>query len=227
MKVRRGDPLSILPLLYHKYILSWRTIKIDSKSVYLWSLLIDFNNLFGKYFFSSSQELRIQTILHRIRIWIWILLESDLISKKFYIYFVISMPFKVDAGFYSKIILYKNRILPYYTFLTKKSLLSVNLGMIFWLFWSMFCSLRIRIQFFFRIRIRVAEKYQILWIRSTDKGLLTVYPFAYRELGRNFCETILEAKRAFYFSFLMDMVGGGRGCAFMGRFSRFFICTQA
>ena len=36
---------------------------------------------------------------------------------------------------------------------------------------------------FFRIRIRVAEKYRILWIRITDNGLLTVYNFPYRELG--------------------------------------------
>ena len=53
--------------------------------------------------------LRIQTILHRVRI----LLESDLIF-----FFVICISFKVDTRFLLEnhiIQLYKNRILPYYT----------------------------------------------------------------------------------------------------------------
>ena len=71
--------------------------------------------------------LRIQNTMHRIRN----LLKSDLISKIF--------------KNFRKFILYENRILPYYT---QKSLLSENVGMFFWWFWSMFCSLRIRIRLF-------------------------------------------------------------------------------
>ena len=59
-------------------------------------------------------------------------------------------PFQLIQDFFS-IIFYMNRILPYYTFLTKqKSLLSENSSVTFCWFWSMFYSLK--------IRIRIAEK---------------------------------------------------------------------
>ena len=58
--------------------------------------------------------------------WIWPNIEN--LKKN-----VFFIPFKVDKEFYSKIIFYKNRILPYYTFFKQKKVLE-NLGMIFWWF---------------------------------------------------------------------------------------------
>ena len=120
----------------------------------------------GKYI----TVLRIQTILHRIRFKkfrLWILLESDRISKSFRTFFLqFLILFKVNTRFYSKII-YKNRILPYYTFfLTKKR--------------SSFRKFRYDLVICFALkgsgsgfffRIRVAEKSQILWIQIPNTGI--------------------------------------------------------
>ena len=58
----------------------------------------------------------------------------------------------------------QNGILPYYTFIQKKSLFSEYFSMIFWWFWSMFCSGSRYIW------IWLAKKSQILWIRNTGWG---------------------------------------------------------
>ena len=85
--------------------------------------------MFDLVFNSLSPVLRIQTILHRIlfsniRIRIRILLESDLISKNFRIYYHFSslqifIHFKSETRFLLEHN-FKHRILPYYIFSTKK-----------------------------------------------------------------------------------------------------------
>ena len=91
----------------------------------------------SKFTFGMVQSLhsyKFQCCGSRIRfLSFWILLEYDLF-KYYDIFFVIFIPFEVD--FYSKIIMYVNRILPYYIIFYKKNLHPDD-------FWPMFCSLEI------------------------------------------------------------------------------------
>ena len=86
---------------------------------------------------------QIQTLLQQVHI--RIRLEFDLIPKNcIFLYFLFLLKFIQD--FYSKIILYiyEYNIAVFHFY--DKSLLSESLNMIFWIFGSMFCSLRIRIR---------------------------------------------------------------------------------
>ena len=148
----RSDWITSLGLQFNlKLILINHKFKQNSK----WNVHI------FPFFKAFNTVLRIHTTLHRIQI----LLESDPKSIYFIIFFYNCLfVSKLTQDFYSKIILDKNWILPYYTFLAK-SLLSENLLVIFWWFWSMFYSLRIL------IRNTALIAYDRFWIRIRIYGL--------------------------------------------------------